>query len=621
MPILANKWTRFIFGSPLSRDDQVSERLPKFKALAILSSDALSSVAYATEEILGALMVAGAAALGYVVHVSIFIVILIVIVGVSYRQAIAAYPKGGGAYTVARENLGTVFGLVAAGSLMIDYVLTVAVSVSAGIYAITSAFPHLAPHAVLLSVLAVIIVMWMNLRGVREAATAFTWPTYLFIGMVFLLLIVGGYRYFTGTIHPIVYPASEAVPATTSALTMLLLLRAFSSGCSAMTGIEVISNGVTTFKEPAPSNAMITLLYLVGLLIVMFLGLSTLALALHVHPLMDNSVLSQIGQALLGHSVFYYLLQFATCLILLLAANSSFAGFPLLASIISSHSYLPRQLQDVGDRLAFSNGIILLGVLAIILIVMFDARTDLLIPLYSIGVFVAFTLCQAGLVKVWWRRRVRYWWAKASINAIGCVATAVASIVIAESKFTEGAWIFFVALPLLMWMFYSINKHYRLSDKELAMSIAYVPEEITALRPKVAVPVSMIHKGTLAALELAHRLSDDVTAIAINTNPARTQKLRDDWERLKLPYKLVVLDSPYQSMLEPLLTRIRRMDITEPERGLTTVVVTRAMPSKWWHFLLHNHRVLLLRLGLAIIGRENKGSMRVIIEIPYQLRY
>ncbi len=620
MAILGNKVTRFLFGSPLSRNQQAHERLSKLKALPILSSDALSSVAYGTEAILDSLMVAGALALTAVIHVSVFIVLLIVIVTMSYRQAISAYPNGGGSYTVARENLGTFWSLVAAGSLLIDYILTVAVSVTAGIYAITSAFPSLYSHSVALSVIAVVVVMWMNLRGMREAATAFAWPTYLFIGMMVLLIGVGVTRYFMGDLSPVLYPASATIQPL-QALTILVLLRAFSSGCSAMTGIEVISNGVTTFKPPAQRNAKITLLLLAGLLIFMFMGTSVLARVLHIQPMSDNSVLSQIGEAIFGHGLLYYLLQLSTCAVLLLAANSSFAGFPTLASMISQHGYFPRQLQDLGDRLAFSNGIILLGVFAIVLIIMFDANTNALIPLYAIGVFVAFTLCQAGLVRVWWERRTRHWWIKSGVNAIGCLATAIATLVIAESKFDEGAWVIFVALPLIIIFFYRIQKHYRLSDYELAISGERKPDQYTAVRPKVVVPVSMVHKGTLAALELAARLSDDVTALCINTNAKRLDKLRADWKRLQLPYKLVVLNTDYQSMLEPLLTRIRRMDVVQPERGLTIVVMTRALPSKWWHFLLHNQRSFMLRLGLTVLSRANKGATRVIIEVPYHLKH
>lgn len=618
------KLGRLLFGNPIAREASDEHKLSKRKALPIFSSDALSSVAYASDEILNSLLVAGSAALTYLLHVSLFIALLIVIVGISYRQAIKAYPNGGGAYAVAKDNLGLWPGLLAAAALMIDYILTVSVSVCAGILAITSAFPSLTPHAVTLSVLTVLFVTWMNLRGLRETATIFALPTYFFIGFILLLSGIGLYRFLYGDLTPLHYaPDAHLLHSEGAALTTLVLLRAFSSGCSAMTGIEAVANGVQAFKPPAPINASKTMIYLISLLIVMFLGISTLAQMLSIQPLTDQSVISQLGHAVFGNSVLYYGLQITTCLILLLAANTSFAGFPLLASVIARDGYLPRPLSNLGDRLAFSNGIVVLAAIAIFLIILFRAQVDALIPLYAVGVFLAFTLSQAGLIRVWWRRRNPFWWWKAFVNATGCIATAIALAVIIDSKFMEGAWIVVLILPLLLWLFHTISQHYHYTDKQLSNSIseALIDSYLKPPRLKVVVPVSKVHKGTIDALNFARSLSDDVTAVTVDTQSDRTLNLNAQWLQFRLPVPLLILESPYQSNIGPLLDYIQLRDQTEPERGLTVVILPKALPSKPWHFLLHNQKTMMLRAGLSALSRQySQGKTRLFIEVPYQLR-
>ncbi|WP_119327980.1 APC family permease [Cysteiniphilum halobium] len=620
------KLGRIFFGDPIPKAQAEEHALSKKHALAIFSSDALSSVAYATGEILTVLILAGTAALAMSMHIAIFIAILIVVVGVSYKQAIDAYPEGGGAYIVARENLGTFMGLLAAGALMLDYILTVAVSVSAGILAITSAFPETQPHAELMAIIAIIFIMWMNLRGMKESASAFMWPTYAFVVVILSMVGIGLYRYLTGNLPPVDYShVTDLMTPLTGALTLTLILRAFSSGCSAMTGIEAVANGVMSFKQPRAKNASITLMVLIVLLISMFLGISFLASKLELQPLTDESLLSQIGHNIFGGGLFYYLLQTVTCLILLLAANTSFAGFPLLTSMISKDGYLPRQLQNVGDRLAFSNGILALAVFACVLIIIFQANTSALIPLYSIGVFLAFTLCQAGLVRVWYNRRrdVKSWWIKACINSFGCLCTFIAVIVVIESKFFEGAWIIIIALPILILIFYRIAHHYHLADQELSLSadtglIETSLQKNTQL--KVIVPVSKLHKGTIAALSFARKISPDITPVTININPERTSRLQKQWNELNFPEKLVVLDSQYQSLSRPLIKFIRRTDLTEPERGLAVLVLPKAETTKLWHTFLHNQKTALLRWGLKSVSKtETKGQARIIVEVPYQL--
>ena len=615
-----------IFGSPIPKSEAEEQTLPKTRALAIFSSDALSSVAYATGEILMVLVIAGSAGLMYSIHIAVFICILILVVGFSYKQAITAYPSGGGAYIVSRENFGPKVGLVAAAALMIDYVLTVAVSISAGIAAVTSAFPSMIHHAVFLAILAIIILTWINLRGIQESAKAFMFPTYIFVLMIFVLIGVGAYKYFGHSLHTVDYAhQKDLLQPITKILTITLILKAFSSGCSAMTGIEAISNGVSAFQKPKAQNASQTLTVLMVLLIAMFMGITSLAFFLGIRPVSDETVLSQIGHQVLGSGLFYYILQAATCLILLLAANTSFAGFPLLASMISRDGYLPRQLKNVGDRLGFSNGIIILGVLAAILIYVFDAETTLLIPLYSIGVFVAFTLCQAGLVKFWYvrRREVSAWWIKALINGFGCFCTLIAVLVVMESKFTEGAWIVIFAIPLLIWMCSKIHSHYKRVDTELAISTDEGLME-TSLKinnePKVIVPISKLHKGTIAALDFARSLSSDIIPVLVNVDEEKTLKLQKTWKKLNFPEELMVVNSQYQSVLRPLIRVIRKNDLREPERGLSVLVFPKAKTIHWYHMILHNQKSFMLRLALSALSKqEHQGETRIIVEVPYQL--
>lgn len=619
------KLARLLIGNPIPKTKAEEEKISKTKALPILASDALSSVAYASGEILTVLITAGLAALQFSWEISIFIALLILVVGVSYKQAINAYPQGGGAYTVSRENLGRKVALIAAAALMIDYILTVAVSISAGILAITSAFPALYDHAVLLSIIAIILITWINLRGTRESATVFMFPTYIFVFMILLLVGIGIYQISTGHIAEFNYHHDDSFKAATQVLTLTLLLRAFSSGCSAMTGIEAVSNSVSIFKEPRDKNAAKTLMMLVILLIIMFLGIAYLALKLKVEPLNQEGVLSQLGHHIFGNGIGYYILQASTMLILLLAANTSFAGFPLLASMIAKDGYLPRQLQNVGDRLAFNNGILILAFFACILIIYSGANTSFLIPLYAFGVFLAFTLCQAGLVKVWYERRkkIPFWWLKALINTFGCICTAIALMVIIESKFTEGAWIVIIAMPLLFFIFYKIKKHYTDVDRELALS---ADEEIIRsaiapkYKPKVIIPVSKLHKGSIAALNFARTLSDDITPVIVNVNQEQTDRLLKNWHDLNMPEELTVLESHYQSTLRPLIRIIHKTDTRDPEKGLTVVVLPRSQTNKWWHTLLHNQKTALFKMALAAVSRsEHRGQTRIIVEVPYQL--
>ena len=463
---------RWLVGLPLKTKEAAHERLSKRLALAVFSSDALSSVAYATEEILLVLTLAGAAMVGYSIPLSLSIIGLLIILTMSYRQIIFEYPEGGGAYIVGKSNLGEWPGLVAAAALMIDYVLTVAVSVAAGMAALISAVPALLPHREALCVAAILLVTVVNLRGVRESGQFFAVPTYIFIATIAAMLGVGAVQILFG--HAVrVEPLPSMAPA--EPLTLFLLLRAFSSGCTALTGVEVISNGVSAFKKPEPKNAAFTMIGMAAILGTMFIGISAMAYYFGIVPKEDETVVSQIARATFGTGPLYFLVQASTMVILILAANSSFNGFPRLASILARDSYMPHQMSMMGDRLVFSNGVIILGVFSCLLIVLFNGDTHALIPLYAVGVFLSFTISQAGMVKRWLVKKGPHWEKKLLVNGIGAVTTAIATLIIASTKFAHGAWIVIVLIPLLITFFRAIRSHYKAVSEQVALSRGHRP--------------------------------------------------------------------------------------------------------------------------------------------------
>jgi amino acid transporter len=483
---------RILFGRPLPSDRLEHEKLDKKTALAVLSSDAISSVAYATEQILIVLAVIGPIALSYVVGVSAVIVALLLLVALSYRQTIFAYPHGGGSYTVSRENLGRLPGLVAAAALLTDYILTVAVSISAGVAAMTSAYGALAPYTVLLGIAATFVLMTVNLRGVRESGIAFSVPTYVFIALMFLLIGLGGYQSFIGHV---VTPEEPRLGLSSAGASMVpggvaltfLVLRAFAEGCVAMTGTEAISNGVGAFKAPSATNAAQTLTWMAAILATFFLGASYLAQHYHVMPVAGETILSQLGHHVFGSSWLYYALQFATFALLVLAANTAFADFPRLSSILAHDGYMPRQFAARGDRLAFSNGIVALAVVAMVLVWLFHGDTSALIPLYAIGVFVCFALSQWGMVQRWRRTRGPGWRWRAALNGIGAAATAIVAIVQVATKFTSGAWIVVVIIPLIILLLQRIHRHYESFAEEVRYS-GHAP--LMFMHHTVVVPVN-----------------------------------------------------------------------------------------------------------------------------------
>jgi len=598
---------RWLLGRPLKTAHLADERLTKTVALAVYSSDALSSVAYATEEILLVLMLAGTAAFHYSIGISLAIVGLLAILTASYRQTIFVYPSGGGAYIVAKANLGELSGLVAGASLMIDYVLTVAVSVAAGIAAITSAAPELLEHRVMLGLLAIAVMIWANLRGVRESGRVFAFPTYLFIGSLGLVLVVGLGRAMLGI--KVELPEAPAVPVV-EGVTLFLLLRAFSSGCTALTGVEAISNGVPAFKHPASENAATTMTWMAVILGMLFLGLTALAHIYGVAPREEETLISQIARAALGGGPLYYLMQVATMMILILAANTSFNGFPRLASMLAQDSFLPHQMRHMGDRLVFSNGIVLLGGFAGLLLVIFQGDTHALIPLYAIGVFLSFTLSQAGMVRHWLSMRGQGWRKKFTINLSGAIATGVATLVLAVTKFTHGAWVVIVLVPILIIMFRKICWHYKMVAWQLSLDMYDRPA--TPPHSTVVMPVSDVNRAVVLALDYVRRRGVDLRAVHVDVDSEETARVKELWDKWGAGQPLIILPSPYRSFLEPLLEYIEQVRQENPS-GWVTVALAEVLPARWWESLLHNQRALLIKAALLF-------KFRVIVtDVPYHL--
>jgi len=611
--LTSRAWNRIryaLFGPPLSTAALPHERLSKIKALAVFASDALSSSAYATEEILLVLVAAGSLALQWTVPIAVAIAALLGIVAVSYRQTIRAYPQGGGSYIVTKDNLGTIPSLVAGASLLTDYVLTVAVSISAGVAAVTSAVPTLHDHRVLLAVVFIAVIMAINLRGVRESGTVFAAPTYLFLFAILAMLVAGGVRLLIGGPPP---AEINAVPIEGGqALTIFLILRAFASGCAALTGTEAISDGVPAFKPPEWRNARTTLTWMAVILGVLFLGITGLAYSFHIVPAEGETVVSQVARMVFGTTPLYYYVQMATMLILVMAANTSFADFPRLSYFLARDRFLPHQFQFRGDRLAFSTGIVVLAVLASVLVVAFHAETHALIPLYAIGVFVSFTLSQASMVRRWWVRREPGWRRSMVVNGLGAVTTGIVAVVVAVTKFQLGAWIILVLIPLLICLFIGINRHYQSVRDQLTLERFNQP--LTPPHsPYVVVPVDDLHRGTLQALSYARSISPSVVAVSVTDDMEAAARLRRRWDRWGGEVPLVILESPYRSLIGPLLSYL---DGLQAEHGgdPITVVLPEFVPHHWWEFLLHNQSAL--RIKAALFTRPNT----VVIDVPFHLR-
>ena len=605
----------FLIGPPIPTRRLASERLSKFRALAAFSPDALSSVAYANQEIYLGLVVAGAAGLAFAWPIALGIGLLLGVLALSYSQTIHAYPSGGGSYTVARENLGTNWGLIAAAALLIDYVLTAAVSLTAGVAAIASAFPILWPWRVELALLILVIITVANLRGVRESGALMTVPVYLFVVAFLGMIAVGLVR--AAFIDP---PGSLAVAAPPAALplSLFLVMHTFASGCTALTGIEAISNGVPAFKPPESRNADRTLRVMAILMGALFLGSIFLTQHFAVIAGPNETILSALARRVLGGGPLYYMVQAATLLVLAVAANTSFAGFPRVTSILARDGFLPHPLSQLGDRLVYSNGMLLLASLSGVLIVVFRGDSHLLIPLFAVGVFLAFSLSQAGMVVHWVRQHGPRWPLKAVINGLGAATTIITLGVVGVSKFLDGAWIVILLIPVLVFVFLTIRGHYRETRKQLALP-AVPRASAPPPPPRVILPISGVHRGILEALDFALSISRDVTAVYIEIHPGDARRVREVWKEWGQDVTLEILESPYRSIVDPLMDYLDTVDGQLAQGQQVVIIVPEFIPARWWQFWLHNQTAWLIKLAL-LYRRRRHGHGRVIVDIPFYLR-
>jgi amino acid transporter len=608
-----------MFGRPLSIYDELSQRLNVFTGLSIFASDNISSSAYATEEIMRVLVLAGAGALALTMPITVAIVAVLAIVVVSYRQTIAAYPNGGGSYIVASDNLGTLPGLTAAAALLTDYVLTVAVSVAAGVAALTSIFPWLYEDRVVVGVVIVVAIALVNLRGIRESGLVFSVPTYVYLVAIFGVLGIGFFHFVTGTMPAYQAPAAWQAAAVTEPLGILLILRAFSSGSVALTGTEAVSNGVPAFKRPETRNARTVLVLMGGFFATIFLGMSFLSgqLGILPDPTEQETVVSQLTRTLVGAGTpWHYLVQLSTAILLVLAANTSFADFPRLSSILARDGFLPRVFQFRGDRLAFNAGIVVLAIVAIALLAAFGGSVTNLIPLYTVGVFIAFTLSQAGMVRRWWRRRAEQggWRHRAAINGIGAVTTGIVAVEVAASKFLLGAWVVLILVPIQIGVMLFIHHHYTASAAKLAVrSDVVIPPP--RRRQRAVVPVPGINRAVIQAINVARSISPDVRGVLVSDDPADAAAMRSRWARQLPDVPLVVVESPYRALIGPLLAYLDLLDdasVADRDRPITFVVIPEYVARSWWERLLYNQSAN--RLRRALIGRRHT----VVVDVPYR---
>lgn len=620
----------WFIGRPLSTADAAHQTIGKVVGLAVFASDALSSTAYATQEILGVIAAAGAIAYGYLFPISLAIITLLAIVTISYEQTIHAYPGGGGAYIVARDNLGELPAQTAGAALLTDYILTVSVSVSSGVAQIVSAYPGLFPYRVWLAVIAVLFIMVMNLRGVKESGKAFAIPTYFFVLMMAVTVGFGIFRSFTGSLGVVVNPPPFKAEQVISVLTPFLLLHAFANGTTALTGVEAISNGITAFKEPRSKNAGITLIWMSLILGSLFLGLSFLTGKVHAIFSEEETVISQLARTIYdGRGILYFMLISGTTVILIMAANTAFADFPRLGALHAGDGFLPRQLTYRGSRLVYSRGIVALAIISSILIIIFQASVTRLIPLYAIGVFLSFSLSQAGMARRWWKighlaegqeivepgSTLKYekgWQYRMIINGFGAVCTAVVMVVFAATKFAEGAWVVLLLTPILVTIFFAIHHHYKGVAKKLSLeNFGVIPPHNT--RHRVIMPVSGVHQGTLAALRYARILSNDITAVHVSIEPAESEKVRKKWEKWGEGVRMVMLNSPYRLLMEPLLEYIAELARQRQPGETLTIVVPEFVPNSKLTTALHMNTAEILRHQL----KRQPGI--VIIEVPYHV--
>ena len=601
---------RWLVGDPLKTTQAADQRLSKTLALAIFSSNNISSVAYATEEILLVLVLAGTAAIAWSIPLSLAILFLVLVLTISYRQIIYEYPEGGGAYTVAKANLGELPSLIAAGALMISYVVTVAVSIAAGIAALTSAIPSLFVHREALGLVTILFIVIMNLRGVRESGRFFSVPTYFAIGVLSLLVVVGVVRSLYDS-KPVPLAINPAEPSgELEPLTLFLILRAFAVGCSAVTGMEVISNGVKAFRHPESKNAATTMIWMSVILSSLFMGISWLAYQHSIIPKIDETVVSQLAHVTFGTGAVYYAVQIGTMILLILAANSAFAGFPHLASILARDGFMPHQMKTFGDRLVFSNGIIILGFFACLLLVLFQGDTHALIPLYAIGVFVSFTISQSGMVRSWLKRKGAHWRKKLVVNGVGAFTTGIATVIIATTKFRDGSWIVLLLVALLILMFRGIRSHYKAVKEQISLSRDSRPPR--PRRNLILIPISGVNRSVVRAVDYARSRGGDIKALLVDVNKEETALSEIQWAQWGCGVPLIVLPSPYRSILGSIIDFVEEQRQKDPDCWIT-VVLPEILPARWWQNILHNQRALMLKAALLFKDRV------ILIDVPYHL--
>jgi amino acid transporter len=620
-------WSHLFTGKPIATAEAAHQAIGKLVGLAVFSSDALSSVAYGPQELMTILLVAGVSAMHFSLPLVIGIVVLLAILTFSYEQTIHAYPGGGGAYIVARDNLGELPAQTAGAALMTDYILTVAVSISSGVAQLTSAYPTLYPYRVHIAVAMILLIMVINLRGVKESGVTFAIPTYFFLVMMFVTLILGLAKYATGSLGVVVNP--PVVEPGVQAVTLFLILKAFANGTTSLTGVEAISNGITAFKEPRSKNAGATLLWMAGILGTMLIATTFLSIKIGALPAESETVISQLARTIYNNRGILYLATISsTTIILIMAANTAFADFPRLGALIAGDGFLPKQLTQKGGRLVFSRGIMTLAALASLLVILFKASVSKLIPLYAIGVFLSFTLSQWGMSRRWWKsghlkpgeeivepgsivRNTTGWVSKMIINGFGAVLTLVVMSIFAVTKFKDGAYVVVIITPLLILGFYTIHHHYKGLAAQLSLDNGMATNRV--VRNRVIMPIGGVHKGTLTALKYARTLSTDITALHISMDPAETEKIETKWTKWGDGVRLVVLRSPYREFMEPLLEYVKQLSQELAPNEVITIVVPQFNPRRVWTRFLHTRTAETLRKSLLNLDNI------VILEVPYQV--
>ncbi|BAH06710.1 APC family permease [Clostridium kluyveri] len=608
---MLSKLGRLLIGRSLKTTELKSEKFNVLWGLPVLSSDAISSVAYAGEEILWVLIpVLGIMSYKYMFYSALCVVFLMIMVTLSYRQTIDAYPQGGGSYIVAKDNLGTVSGLVAGASLTIGYILTVAVSTSAGTAAIISAIPFLSPHRVTITLFFIFIITIGNLRGIRESSKVFGTPTYIFMAVILCMIIVGIFKVKVfGYVPKPVYKIPEVV----SNITLLLFIRAFSSGCTALTGIEAVSNGIPSFKEPSQKNARIVLELLALVVLIIFGGVSYLSTLYHTVPNTEVTVIAQLASQIFGHNIMFYLVQITTTIILIMASNTAFTGLPLLLAFIAKDGFAPRQFAKRGKRLGYSNGIVILCIISSILVIIFNGETHSLMPLYAVGVFISFTLSQAGMFKRWVKLKNTGWRHKAVINGIGAIVTFATAVILGITKFLQGAWIVFILIPAVVYIMVEINRHYKKVAQQLKLAVNERPKEIDFTKQKryVIVPIDTLNRSFLKALNYARTISNNIIVFHVSIDDEATARLLSKWHEYDIGIPIVVKKSAYRSVVGPLVKFIESEEYAAGSKDTVTVVLPQFVVTRWWGNILHNQTALFIKTML--LRRRNIA----IVTVPY----